>query len=83
MYMTSWSSKTPASSSIQARGLNIACRGELRLRNAYIGDNGGDMLDEDGTPSWFDASSVQITTAGQTDEDSRPWMIAGDSLVKG
>ena len=63
--------------------LNIACGGELRLRNAYIGDNGGDMLDEDGTPSWFDASSVQITTAGQTDEDSRPWMIAGDSLVKG
>lgn len=63
--------------------LNLVCGGELALRNAYIGDAGGESLDEDGTPSWFDASSVQITTAGYIPEDSRPWMISGDSLVKG
>ena len=63
--------------------LNLACGGDLTLRNAYIGDAGGEKLDEEGTPSWFDASKIQITTAGQPDDDSSSWMIAGDSLVKG
>jgi hypothetical protein len=63
--------------------LNLVCGGRLNVRNAYIGDVGGEELDANGTPSWFDASNVQITTAGRVPDDSRPWMISGDSLIKG
>ena len=63
--------------------LNVACGGEMRMRNTYIGDIGGRQINDEGVPTWFDSSNIHITASGQTSGDTSDWMISGDSLIKG
>ncbi|MEE2906948.1 MAG: hypothetical protein VX527_03855 [Planctomycetota bacterium] len=61
--------------------LTLICGGEVTMRDAYVGDDGGDVLDLNGRPSWYDASHVNITCVGDLG-DTPPWQISGTSLIK-
>jgi hypothetical protein len=67
---------------VLAPGARLALQigGDITIRNSYVGDLGGNVVDDDGSPTWFDANAIQITGVG---DSATRWSIQGQSLIKG